>query len=157
MRVLARPTKSVNVISKHLTAEELETRKATEQRLKGSADKIKPPKYLSSNQKKIFKYIVAELKESDILSNLDVPILVTCSRAIDRLNYIEEMIDNDPELLLDSSLMSSKDKYTKDLYRCCNELCLSPQARAKMGSINLNNAKEKEDPLLKVLAGGSNG
>ena len=55
MRVLARPTKSVNVISKHLTAEELETRKATEQRLKGSADKIKPPKYLSSNQKKIFK------------------------------------------------------------------------------------------------------
>ena len=151
MRVLARPTKSVNVISKHLTAEELETRKATEQRLKGSADKIKPPKYLSSNQKKIFKYIVAELKESDILSNLDVPILVTCARAIDRLNYIEEMIDNDPELLLDSSLMSSKDKYTKDLYRCCNELCLSPHSRAKLSSINADHEANKQDPLLKVL------
>lgn len=154
---MARPTKSVNVISKHLTAEELATRKATEQALRGSADKIKPPKNLTSNQKKIFKYIVAELKESNILSNLDVPILVTCSRAIDRLNYIEDMINDDPSLLMDNSLMSSKDKYTKDLYRCCNELCLSPQARAKMGSINLNNQKESEDPLLKVLAGGSNG
>lgn len=47
--------------------------------------------------------------------------------------------------------MASKDKYTKDLYRCCNELCLSPQARAKIGSLNLTASKNKEDPLLNAL------
>ena len=54
-------------------------------------------------------------------------------------------------LLCDSSYMATKDKYTKDLYRCCNELCLSPQARAKIGSLAVQAAKQREDPLLKAL------
>lgn len=153
MELLARPTKSINVISKHLTKEELEVRKATEEKLKGSADKIKPPIYLSSTQKKIFKNVVEELKEADILSNLDIPLLVTFSRAIDRINYIESLIDEDITLISNRDLMSSKEKYTKDFYRCCNELCLSPQSRAKMGSIALDNKNKSSDPLLQLLAG----
>ncbi|MBY6860811.1 P27 family phage terminase small subunit, partial [Clostridium botulinum] len=94
-----------------------------------------------------------ELKESKILSNLDVPMLVTVSRAIDRLNYIESEIDNDITLLTDTSFMSTKDKYTKDLYRCCNELCLSPQSRAKMGNIALDNENKKQDPLAQIMEG----
>lgn len=154
---MARPSKSVNVMNKNLTKEEIEIRKSTESKLKGKADKLKPPNYLSENQKKIFKNVVKELRESNILSNLDIPILVTFARAIDRLNYIERCIDMDMDLLNDSKLMSSKEKYTKDLYRCCNELCLSPQSRAKMGNIALENQNASQDPLLTVLAGGSVG
>ncbi|MBY7043800.1 P27 family phage terminase small subunit [Clostridium botulinum] len=150
---MARPSKSVNVISKNLTKEEKEIRQSTEQKLKGKADKIKPPSSMPSSQKKIFKFIVNELKESKILSNLDVPMLVTVSRAIDRLNYIESEIDNDITLLTDTSFMSTKDKYTKDLYRCCNELCLSPQSRAKMGNIALDNENKKQDPLAQIMEG----
>ena len=51
--------------------------------------------------------------------------------------------------------MSAKDKYTKDLFRCCSELSLSPQSRAKLGNINVQASKDNEDPLLKVLRGGS--
>ena len=49
--------------------------------------------------------------------------------------------------------MSSKDKYTKDFFRCCNELSLSPQARAKIGSLALQAKEKEEDPLIKALKG----
>ena len=152
---MARPCRSVELTSKHLTKEEIRVRKENEQKLRGGADKIKPPSYLNSKQRKIFKYIVEELKASEILSNLDIYILVTCSIAIDRLQEIEKIINSDIEKLADKSLMSAKDKYTKDLFRCCNELSLSPQSRAKLGNINVQASKDIEDPLLKVLRGGS--
>ncbi len=117
--------------------------------MQGAKNKIIPPSYLDKNQKKIFKYIVSELKNADILGNLDVYILATCSIAIDRLQMIESKINQDIELVQDKELMSAKDKYTKDLYRCCNELSLSPQSRAKMANINLQN--QVENPLIKAL------
>lgn len=151
---MARPAKSVSVISKNLTKEELKIRQETEEKLKGAADNISPPSHLNAKQKKIFNNIVAELKESGILGNLDIYILSTCAIAIDRLQQIEKMINKDFALMSDRTLMSSKEKYTKDLFRCCTELCLSPASRARIGNINLNAENEKEDPLLKALSGG---
>lgn len=56
--------------------------------------------------------------------------------------------------MFDKEVLAAKDKYTKDFFRCCNELSLSPQSRAKLGNINLQVKQQQEDPLLKVLAGG---
>ena len=68
--------------------------------MKGLADKIKPPGYLNKEQKKIFKYIVDQLKASGILSNLDIYVLSTCSIAISRLIEIEKKINEDINLSL---------------------------------------------------------
>lgn len=146
---MSRPTKSAKTITSNISAKDLEKRNILEDKLKGNDNEIKPPKYLSKTQKNIFKYIVKELKSSEILGNLDVYILTMCSIAIDRLEKIETNINENELLLYDSKLMASKEKYSKDLYRCCNELSLSPQARAKLANVNLQ-AKE-DDPLLKVL------
>jgi P27 family predicted phage terminase small subunit len=154
VREMARPTKSVKTMSKNLTKEEIQVREETEEKLRGAADKISPPSHLNARQKKLFKYIVDELKESGIIGNLDVYILGTCAIAIDRLQQIEKMINKDIEKLQDKGLMSAKDKYTKDFFRCCNELSLSPQSRAKLGTINLQSKQQEEDKLLKVLSGG---
>lgn len=151
---MARPAKSVNTMSKNLTKEEREIRMETEKKLKGGADKISPPKHLNKEQKKIFKNIVKELEASGILGNLDVYILSTCSIALDRIKTIETMINNEPELIANKDLRMANDKYTKDFFRCCNELSLSPQSRAKIGSIALQKKQEQQDPLLKVLSGG---
>jgi len=151
---MARPSKSVKTMSKNLTKEEKEVRLETEEKLRGRGDNISPPKHLNARQKKIFNYIVEELEASKILGNLDIYILGTCAISIDRLQQIEKLINKDIERILDKSLMAAKDKYTKDFFRCCNELSLSPQARAKLGNINLQSEQEKQDPLLKVLAGG---
>ena len=146
-----RPAKSVNVSSKNLTIREKEIRKATEEKLKGNSKRILPPKYLSDDQKKIFSYIVKELKESNILGVLDVYVLSSASIAIDRLMSIENKINLMPEAMFDKDVLSAKDRYTKDFFRCCSELCLSPQSRAKLGTLNLQTVNESKDPLLKAL------
>ena len=150
---MARPCKPIETQSRHNTKKEIEERKKQEEMIKGLADKIKPPGYLNKEQKKIIRYIVDQLKASGILSNLDIYVLSTCSIAISRLVDIEKKINEDIKNLWDKDLMSSKDKYTKDFFRCCNELSLSPQARAKIGSLALQAKVKEEDALIKALKG----
>lgn len=150
---MARPAKAIDTQSRHNTKEEIKERKEVEKKLKGNADKVKPPRNLSENQKKIFKHIVKELEASEILNNLDVYVLTSAARAIDRLEYLESEIEKEPTLLFSKDVMKAKAEYTKDFFRCCNELSLSPQARAKIGSLSLQKKKEESSPLLKVLRG----
>lgn len=152
---MARPCKSASMLTIcSQTKEEIRVREAQEKQLKGDGNKVIPPGFLNKEQRRIFRSIVKELEPSGILGNLDVYILTQCAVAIDRLQTMEQMINEDPELLTNSCFMASKDKYSKDLYRCCNELSLSPQSRAKMANINLQTKQQQEDPLLQVLRGG---
>jgi P27 family predicted phage terminase small subunit len=151
---MARPSKSVKTMSKNLTKEEITVREQSEEKLRGAADNISPPNHLNTRQKKIFIFIVEELQASGILGNLDIYILSTFSIAVDRMQEIEKLINKDIDNLRDKSLLSAKDKYTKDFFRCCNELSLSPQSRAKLGNINYEVKAKEDDPLLKVLHGG---
>lgn len=148
---MARPCKAVGTQNRHNTKAEIQAREEQEARLRGLADKVKPPTYLSKQQKKIFKNIVKELEASGILCNLDIYILATCSIAIDRLQEIEKLVNEDITRLTDSKLMSTKDKYQKDFFRCCNELSLSPQSRAKLGNLNIQAKAKLEDPVLQAL------
>lgn len=150
---MSRPCKAIGTHSRHNTKAEVQAREDMEKSLKGNNDKVKPPASLTKEQKKIFKAIVKELEVSNILCNLDVYILTTCARAIDRINQIEKMVDDDTSLLQDSKLMSTKDKYQKDFFRCCNELSLSPQSRAKLGNLNIQAKAKLEDPVLQALGG----
>ena len=151
---MARPCKVIDSQSRHNTKEEIEKRKAAEEAIKGSDDKINnPPTYLNDKQKEIYKYIITELADTNILNNLDVFILCTFYISFERLHFIETTINKNTSLIMNKDIMSAKDKYTKDLYRCCNELSLSPQSRAKLGSLALQNKEEREDPLLKILKG----
>ena len=152
---MARPSKSVKVMSKNLTKEERELRLETEEKLKGGADNISPPTHLNARQRKIFNYVVDQLRESNILGNLDIYILSQTSIAIDRLQQIEKLINKDINNIYNKDLIKAKSEYTKDFFRCCNELSLSPQSRAKLGNINMQAKERDEDVLLKVLAGGN--
>ena len=140
---------SSKTTAKHLTKSEVDIKSSTEEKLRGAGDKLKPPKYLTTPQKKIFKFIVKELEACEILGNLDVYVLTECCIALDRMQEIEKRINEKFEQISSTALMTAKDRYTKSFFRCCNELCLSPQSRAKMGNLNLQ-AKE-ENPLINVL------
>ncbi len=148
---MPRPAKSVNVISKNLTLEERKLREEKERKLKGTNDKLKPLKYLNKRQKQIFKYILENLEESKILGNLDVFVLNQTAIAIERLESLEKDANNNPELMLRSSYKAARDMYSKDFFRCCNELCLSPQSRAKLSLAAINKPTEKKT-LKDILA-----
>lgn len=148
---MGKPSTSVDLISKHLTKAEKQQRQEQEQLLKGNSDNISPPDHLTDNQVKIFNYIKGELEASKILVNLDSFILSLCAIALDRLQFIEDRVNKNPTLIMQNQLMSAKDKYTKDFYRCCSELSLSPQSRAKLANINKEVKENNEDPVLKAM------
>lgn len=150
---MARPCKSAKVLTEcSQTKDEINERIENEEKLKGKADDITPSTELNEKQLFLFEYIKNELKESGILGNLDKFILTKCAIAIDRLQYIEEKINKKPALLFNRDIKSAKENYDKDFYRCCNELSLSPQSRAKISNINLQSKEKQLDPLLAALA-----
>lgn len=149
---MARPTKAVVTLDRFSqTKAELATRLQNENKLKGGSDMLVAPSYFNEKQNELWDYIVDQLSAAELLGNLDVFILTSCVIAIDRLQHIEELINKDIGNLYNKDLMASKDKYTKDLFRCCSELSLSPQSRAKLANVNVCANEKKKDPLLKAL------
>ena len=87
-----------------------------------------------------------------ILSSVDDITLAQFCVAVDRLRTIEMMVNRDNGYLFDSKLMSTRAGYEKTMWRGCNEFCLSPQARAKFGSLAVGKAKDATDPLAEALS-----
>ena len=150
---MARPSKAASVSTGKIGKDEERLRKLSEARLKCGDDKLTPPDYLTDSQKEIFDYIQTELKSAEILGNLDIFILENAAIILDRLHDIEEQINNDVSLITDASLITTRDKFRKEWFRICNELCLSPQARAKLSIQNVKALKEEEDPYLALING----
>ena len=154
---MARPCKSAALLTEcSQTKAETAFRMEQEKALSGNADNLSPPDWLNDNQKYIFTSIVNGLKEAGILGELDIYLLTECAVSIDRLQAIEQELNAHPELLGTkdgASYVKAKDSYTRDFFRCCNELSLSPQSRAKIANIRLQSQAEQEDPLLLVLSG----
>lgn len=151
---MARPCKSAKVLTeKSQTKAEIASRTETEDKLRGKSKKPPTaPSWLTGPQKKIFRTIVSELSEAEILCKLDVWILTRCAVAIDHLETIEKRINNDSELIFSKETLAAIEKYTKIFFRCCNELSLSPQSRAKIANINL-----QKDDSAKLIASIING
>lgn len=148
---MARPSKSVKVKSGAIASDEQQMRQQIEDELRGADKPPSPPKHLSNEQKNIFRMIVKGMKDSGVLGKLDVFVLETTAIAIDRLRAINEQINESPSLLSNAALQNARSKYQSDFWRGCSELCLSPQARAKIGSLAAAKNREASDPLLDAL------
>jgi len=150
---MARPSKSAKVLSdKSQTKAEIDARIEFENKVGGGADKIRPPARMTDNQKKIFRNVVKLLKSADILRNLDVEILARYAFSLDMIVRIEKDVSENPELTCDKDTISAYDKYTKIYFRCCNELSLSPQSRAKIANAAAS-ANDGTAELMKILQG----
>lgn len=159
---MARSAKPVDLQASHLTKEEYNNRKEQEQKLKGNDNLVyKPPKSLSKEGKKIYKFIVNELKASGILNNLDITILETCVDAILRIHECQRIIDLHGSVLINEENGNISRNPATAVYKdyvaiynkCCMELGLSPSARSKLASINVQTKIDKEDPVKKAMEG----
>ncbi|WP_342045977.1 phage terminase small subunit P27 family [Bacillus sp. OTU530] len=158
---MARASKPVDLQTAHLTKEEYKQRKQAEEKLKGNDGLVyKPPSHLSKEEKKVYKFIVEELRSSQILNNLDITILETTVDAVVRMqeckNIINEhglvTIKEDGTLVRNPASIIYKD-YNAIFNKCCMEIGLSPSARSKLAVLNVKNEQDKQDPLLQLLSG----
>lgn len=130
---MARPAKSVAAQAKttSMTKEEKEHREKIENLLKGKADKLKPPRGMSKKRKDIFDFVLSELAETNMLGNLDIFVLEKLCISVDMLKDIDAMIDENNDYIMNAGIRNAREMYSRDFFRCCNELCMSPQSRAK--------------------------
>ena len=147
---MARPAKSAKVLTdKSQTKAEIAARIDFENKLGGGDDSIKPPKHLTAVQKKIFRNVVALLKPSGVLQNTDVDIIAEYAFTLERKNAVETLLSESPA---DKDLMTAYNTYSKNFFRCCNELSLSPQSRAKIANAAMQ-ASDGTAELLEILRG----
>ena len=149
---MARPAKAVATKTGKIGNEEQHQRFQIENKLRGGREKLVPPLYLTDDQMKIFDYIMAELEEADILGNLDLFVLSQTAICVDRVQKLEKQINDDPDLIRNNAFMAGKDKYSKDFFRCCNELCLSPQSRAKLSISTVKPGSKKKKTIMDLLS-----
>lgn len=145
---MGRPCKSVYTKIGAATKAETEQRKQIENELKGEAKTIKnAPKWLTKNQKKIRKKIVMEAEK--VLADIDCYVVDQCAIAIDRLQDIEKKINEEPALMFDKAVIASKKQYAAEFFRCCSELSLSPQSRAKLANAGVK--ESSPNPIMALL------
>jgi len=150
---MGRPAKAVTVATGARTKEDIAQRQEIEKTLRGDGGEPVCPGWLTPEQAGIFEMIVHEFAAAELLASLDAISLASFCVAVDRLQYIEMAVNEDPGLLQNRELMNARRGYESTMWRGCTEFCLSPQARAKIGSLAVSARKEAEDPLAAALLG----
>ncbi len=122
-----------------LTKEEIKARKEAEAKIKPKADKIKPPKKMSSASKKMFNQLARELQITELITNVDVYQLAMYCRAYTRWEELcagEEQEDG--TIIYDEKKIDILFKQVKSMG---TEYGFTPSSRAKLAM-----PKDEEKP-----------
>lgn len=150
---MPRKAKPVSTMDRHNTKKEIAVRQGVETRLQGDTSVVCPD-YLTNEQRMVFESVVKHYIEAGILSSVDSMALSVFCVAINRLFEIEAQINKGERDPFDSKVVAARSKYEATVRWGCAEFCLSPQARAKIGSLFAAKTKDIEDPLLEALKDG---
>lgn len=158
---MARAAKPVALCgNSKLTKAEKEAREKAEQKYKGVGNAVYkcPSDLVSKREKKLYKFIVNQLKSSGILNDLDIEIIKSTVSCVINMNDANEFIkehgtvitDENGKLYKNPGVNVYKDYHTMYLSNSIR-LGLTPSDRAKLSVIDMKNKQEEEDPLLKAL------
>lgn len=154
---MGRPAKPAQAGTGKIGKQEKSDRKNAENKLKGSPKSVKPAYELTKNQKKIFNTIRKILSDAGVLGELDAYVLTATAVAADRIAEIDLKVNKTPSLMMHKDTAAVRGKYWSDFRQGCNELGLSPQARAKLGIVAAFNKSKENDPLAEMLGGDDDG
>lgn len=146
---MARPATSVKLTRGHLTKKEKSIRLAVENRLRGGDFDESVPEEFNDDEARVYIWLCEVLRPADILGEPDRETVKLAAITIARINQLDELIRHAPDLLTDKDFNTIRNSYMAQYGKFCRELCLSPGARNKIGSMARN--QKTEDPLIKVL------
>lgn len=157
---MAKKSKPVSVATLGLSNEEIEARREAEDKLKGSDNLVyQAPSDLVQAEKEVYLFLVNELRDTEILNNLDIEILKLCANAVVNIRQARVLIRKyglvyekpDGSLQKNPAVGVTKD-YEAIFARCCRELALSPSSRANLARLTAESQTNSEDELLKILS-----
>ena len=150
---------------KDLNKQQIQERKEIEQRLLGSGDKLDTvPEYLHPVEKAYYRYLIEELKLTNLICNIDIPLIEQTSHCLKMVQEAREYVNkmgiliegtdrNGKNTLVQNPAIKIELDYMSKYNALCNQLCLSPKARADIAKKKADIKEEQEDPLLKILRG----
>lgn len=147
-------------MQKNLTKEEKEALLEAEEKVKTASDKVyEIPKDLVAQEKEVYMFIVEEMRELDLLTNLDIERIKICANAVVNIRQARVLIrkygliyeKSDGSLQKNPAVNVLKD-YEAIYSKCEKELCLSPQSRMALSRIMADIQANQEDELLKLLS-----
>ena len=163
---MARQSKPSSVRKgKDLNKAEIARINEIEERLKGGTDQLHNiPNHLTDEEKIYYKWIIDELEETGVLCNIDIPLIEQTAHCI----YILRKCSD--ELKANGILVNGADKYGNPIPKenpavkielnymtkygqLCNQLGLSPSARASLAQKKIDDKEKEQDPLLQILRG----
>jgi P27 family predicted phage terminase small subunit len=161
---LARPNKPASLLTGHNeNKDDKEIRAEVEKRLSGNDDLLNQiPEYLEPLAQTYYQFLVNELKISDILSNLDIPLLEQTADCLSKMRQCDEIINQEGliinqidrygnEQIKEHPAVGTKQKYLNQFRALSTQLGLSPAARAALAGMKIEKNKEELDPVLQIL------
>jgi len=164
--VAGRRAQPINLLAlkgrKHLTKSEIETRREAEKKIKPRANKIRPPDWLSDEAKQEFKRIIKEMKDLDVLTNVDTDAVaiycdayvsyIECTRIIEKEGMMVTHVNQAGESNeVPHPLMTKKRQLADQMKSMATELGLTPSSRSK---ISMPKEKPKEKTPFDERFGG---
>lgn len=164
---MGRPPKPIDATAGEYTKKVKQERQEAEKEIIGNVDNDKlktAPNSLTRKGKAIYRALIDELDKSGInITNLDIYLLEVLANAIDMMRTAQEKINKEGHTIEYTNKGGNTNitqhpeigvytKYYKIFKDACNDLGLSPSARAKLSLLKINADAEKEDPLLKILS-----
>jgi len=141
----------------HMTKAEMAERKKQEEQLQNlKSDKIKPPKFLSKDGKKIFKKIVIDLQEANLYCNVDVYGLAILSESIDKFIHCTIALHGEELSIehtnkagfsnyIENPIIKTQLKYAEMVKKFSSDYGLSPASRLKIMQSSTPEGDELEE------------
>lgn len=157
---MPKASKPVSMMNKHLSKDEVEALKEAEAKVKTASDRVyEIPTDIIKSEQEVYKFIVEEMKELDILTNLDIERIKICANAVVNIRQARVLIRKyglvyekpDGSLQKNPAVNVLKD-YEAIYSKCEKELCLSPQSRMALSKMMADIQANSEDELLKILS-----
>lgn len=148
------------------TKEQLKRREEIEKQLMGNSNDVKSiPQYLTEEEKIYYAWLVNEIEISGIITNLDKPLLEQTANCLYIMRQCDDHIRSNGVLVpridkfgnieeKENPSIKIKLNYQTKYAALCNQLGLSPSARAALAGKQVELKEEEEDPLLKALRSG---
>lgn len=156
---MAKSSKPVELMNKHLTKDEMESRRLAEEGLKSPDDLVYiVPDWLNEEEAKVYQTTIDILRDTKLLSNGDIENICTLSNAVVMMRKMKKDIDENGYVLQRKDKAPIKNpaitiyKEYQALYdKMAQRLCLTMDSKAKMAQITLSNNAKQNNPVLKAL------
>lgn len=164
MSNLARPRKPAALkAGKSESKAHLDAREKIEDALGGGKEKVYTiPQQLDDLAREYYMFLVDELEASDILTNLDIPVLTQTADCLSKMQQADAII-NEKGIIYETEdregniipkehpAVGTKQKYLNQFRALSTQLGLSPSSRASLAEMTMQKQENDVDPVVQML------